>query len=93
MSRSKRPEIDTLILGCTHFPMLSEVISDYMGGRHPVNAGRNGKTAKAALEADGLLNEKEVSLKTEFFVSDRPEGFPALPRSFSAKKFPAMSPQ
>ncbi len=27
----KAAEIDTLILGCTHFPMLSEVISDYMG--------------------------------------------------------------
>ena len=73
----KAAEIDTLILGCTHFPMLSEVISDYMGeGVTLVNAGEEtAKTAKAALEADGLLNEKEVPGKTEFFVSDRPEGF------------------
>ena len=84
----KAAEIDTLILGCTHFPMLSEVISDYMGeGVTLVNAGEEtAKTAKAALEADGLLNEKEVPGKTEFFVSDRPEGFSRIAEVFLGKK-------
>ena len=28
----KKEQVDTLILGCTHYPHLSELISDIMGG-------------------------------------------------------------
>ena len=80
--------MDTLILGCTHFPMLSEVISEYMGEKVTlINAGEEtAKTAKAALEADGLLNDGQRTGKSEFFVSDRPEGFSRIAEVFLGKK-------
>lgn len=84
----KQADVDTLILGCTHFPMLSEVISEYMGEKVTlINAGEEtAKTAKAALEADGLLNDGQRTGKSEFFVSDRPEGFSRIAEVFLGKK-------
>ncbi len=84
----KQADVDTLILGCTHFPMLSEVISEYMGEKVTlINAGEEtAKTAKAALEADGLLNDGQRTGKSEFFVSDRPEGFSRIAEGFLGKK-------
>lgn len=84
----KQADVDTLILGCTHFPMLSEVISEYMGEKVTlINAGEEtAKTAKAALEADGLLNDGQRTGNSEFFVSDRPEGFSRIAEVFLGKK-------
>lgn len=76
--------VDTLIMGCTHFPMLKEVIADYMGEHVAlINAGeQTAKTAKAALEARGLLNTSKTDGRAEFFVSDRPQGFSRIAKSF-----------
>lgn len=66
----KNSDIDTVILGCTHFPLLSEVISDIMGPEVTlINSGA--ETAQAAYETlkrDGLLNEKGGT--HSFYVSD-----------------------
>ena len=50
----KQAGVDTVILGCTHYPLLSDVIGDYMGGGvELVSAG-----AAAARElADWLSRE------------------------------------
>ena len=53
----KAAGVDTLILGCTHFPVLSDIIADYMGGDCVlINTGRT--TAAAAgeyLGQNGML--------------------------------------
>jgi len=52
----KAQEIDTLILGCTHYPLLTEIISDYLGdGVSLINSGR-----AVAESIHGLLTEKEL---------------------------------
>ena len=68
--------VDTIILGCTHFPILSDVISDVVGD--DVCLINSGKCAANA--AAQLLSEKDmISLnkkgKTTFYVSDKPDSF------------------
>ncbi|MBR4099947.1 MAG: glutamate racemase [Clostridia bacterium] len=66
---------DTLILGCTHYPVLSDAIASVLGeGVALINAG----TATAKAVAD-FLNEKALYSENggdhKFFVSDKPNFF------------------
>ncbi len=73
----KSEGVDTLILGCTHFPLLSRVISQYMGdGVTLINAGISVAGAvKNYLVNNGLENSKNNIANHEFFVSDKPASF------------------
>jgi glutamate racemase len=66
---------DTLILGCTHYPVLRDAISKVLGsGVTLINAGT--ATSKAVadfLKENNLLNTDGGTHK--FFVSDKPEFF------------------
>lgn len=72
----KSAGIDTLILGCTHFPLLAPIIQAELGEDVTlIDSGR-----ETALRCAGVLNEQNaLSAKKDghcrFFVSDRPEGF------------------
>ena len=69
--------VDALILGCTHYPILSEVIASVMGsGVALIDSGRETALCAAdTLARCGLLNEREEPGGCSFFVSDRPEDF------------------
>lgn len=63
--------VDTLILGCTHYPLLGEVIRGIMGqGVTLIDSG-----AEAANFARTQLAPGEGPGETRYFVSDDPEGF------------------
>lgn len=73
----KEKNIDTLILGCTHYPILSSTISEVMGKNVVlIDSGR-----EAALRCAQLLKEKNLLCPSnqkpthKFFVSDRTESF------------------
>ena len=53
--------VDTLILGCTHYPLLKKMIGDFMGDEvHLVDSGKvTAQAAAAALDDLGLLNGKK----------------------------------
>ncbi len=80
VSRYLRPMIeagvDTLILGCTHYPVLNDVIADVLGENvNLINAGT--ATAKAVLKFlknNEMLSEKEIG-ENNFFVSDKADSF------------------
>ena len=69
--------VDTLILGCTHYPVLTDAIKRVVGDRVTlINAG----TATAAavydyLYKNGSLNDKETDGVQSFYVSDKPDSF------------------
>ena len=69
--------VDTLILGCTHYPVLEEAIKKVVGnGVTLVNMGSS--TAKAVAEhllKLGMLKEAKTPSKTDFYVSDLTESF------------------
>lgn len=74
-------KIDTLILGCTHYPLLSRVIHDIMG--EEVRLINSAQELTRDLEA--YLKDTPMELaraKDEYYVSDEPYRFENLSRSF-----------
>ena len=76
--------VDTLILGCTHYPLLRGAISAFMGaGVTLIDSGRETALATAAALADlELLNGRTEGGSVHFFVSDTPDQFTATERLF-----------
>lgn len=69
--------IDTLILGCTHFPIIADIIGDLLPGVTLVNSG-----AAAAAEVAAVCGKSSGSGSASFFVSDSPVNFDAVARVF-----------
>lgn len=73
-------DIDTLILGCTHYPLIRSTVARIMGDQVAlVNpAYETARELKEMLEAKGLLNQEPPHLGTnryQFYVSDGAEKF------------------
>ena len=75
--------VDTLILGCTHYPLLAGMIGEYMGPAVTlIDPGR-----AAADDLDQLLAGKGLRASrerggTRFYVSDVPDSFIHTPDLF-----------
>ena len=69
--------IDTLILGCTHYPLLTEIIADVMGPDvELVSAGEESAfELKRMLKAQELRNSESLQGEATYYVSDRVESF------------------
>jgi glutamate racemase len=69
--------IDTLILGCTHFPLLAPIITKILGdGVTLIDAGREAAVACVSLlQANDALNLTKKAGDRTFYVTDRPDGF------------------
>lgn len=68
---------DTLILGCTHYPILSDAIKKVLGDNVTlINAGcATAESVKEFLTANDMLNDKTGLSHHKFFVSDKPDSF------------------
>ena len=75
--------VDTLILGCTHYPLLTDIIREIMGPEVSlVNAGAESvHTLHDALARRQLL-APEGTGQALLCTSDRPEGFGQMARRF-----------
>lgn len=73
----KSENVDTLILGCTHYPVIKDVIADIMGDdvRLISPGAEAAKYAQSWLMSAGLLNESGNTGKNVFYVSDSKELF------------------
>lgn len=80
----KAAEVDTLILGCTHYPLLRDIIGAYMGPDVTlVDVGEQcARWVKQQLELDGLRNERAGAGRRHYYVSDSTEDFSALASIF-----------
>ena len=69
--------IDTLILGCTHYPLLSQAIAGVIGEEITlVNSGyETALYAAKVLRENELLNDSKAQGEPKFFVSDTPDDF------------------
>lgn len=72
--------VDTVILGCTHYPILHSLISGIMGEQTVlVDSGcEMAMQAAAALDERGLLTDRTEPGKQNFYVSDYSEDFTRL---------------
>lgn len=69
--------VDTLILGCTHYPILSDAIAKVMGqGVTLINMGvATAKSVGKFLAENNMLNSQNSGGATKFFVTDKAESF------------------
>jgi len=81
-------KIDTLVLGCTHYPLLSKVI-DRVLHQHVtlIDSGEAAATAvRVELEKLGLLNTSSLKPNLRFTVSDIPQKFSEVGERFLGHK-------
>ena len=80
--------VDTLILGCTHYPLLSKTIGEFMGdGVTLINAGAEvAKALKSELLEKDLLKDDAKEGVCSYFVSDNVDGFENLGGLFLERK-------
>ena len=87
MAGLKDAGVDTVILGCTHYPILKDAISDFMGENVTlIDSGK--ETAlytKKVLEENGLVNTDSSQKSAQFFVSDTPDNFERIASLFLSK--------
>ena len=79
----RRAEVDTLVLGCTHYPLLSEVIGGVMGPDAAlVDVGAEAARAcRDLLAARDALADREAG-SARFYTSDRAVNFQRLASLF-----------
>jgi glutamate racemase len=80
----KSREVDTFVLGCTHYPLLKQGIRRVMGlGVHIVDSAR--ETAREAAAILGIAtggSTAPAEMRHQFYASDNPRRFAHLGRRF-----------
>jgi len=89
----KASGVDTVILGCTHYPLLRPVIAKILGeGVTLIDSARQvAFEVKKILAVEGLLNSGSRKGGSRFYVSDNPEWFSALAARFLGRKIKNIS--
>lgn len=83
LSSLKKSGIDTLVLGCTHYPLLARTIGEYMGPEVRLVDS----AAETAREVEGLLVRQKLARTSgkgsaSFFVTDLAERFTRIGERF-----------
>lgn len=84
LTHLKRVNVDTLILGCTHYPLLKKVLKKVMGKKVKLidSAQEVAKEVKEFLEKNKMKKEGRGKGKYKLFVSDEPQRFKQIARNF-----------
>lgn len=80
----KAADVDTLILGCTHYPLLKTVIGRYMGDEvRLVDVGQHcARYVAAELDRRSLRTDRVEAGRHRYFVSDNTDDFATLASTF-----------
>ncbi|MCA9405612.1 MAG: glutamate racemase [Candidatus Omnitrophica bacterium] len=80
----KKSGIDTLILGCTHYPLLKTTLQQVMGQKVFLvdSAYEVAREVESILKKNHLLRMSSVKGKTTFIVSDKPQAFEVIAKKF-----------
>jgi glutamate racemase len=80
----KEVQIDSLILGCTHYPLLKEIIQDVMGSGVTLvdSASETAREVAKVLGEHNLLKETQGVSERQFFVTDFPNRFSEIGARF-----------
>ena len=73
----KKEGIDTLVLGCTHYPLLYDIINQYLNYEVTlIDSGREAaRSVRSSLAASDMLCDPEQEGDCQFYVSDAIDGF------------------
>lgn len=88
VSPLKRNGVDTVILGCTHYPLLKNLFSEELGSSVALidTSSETALHLKDLLERKSLLNNNEKQPHHSFYVSDDSEKFSKLAQLFLGEK-------
>ena len=76
LKQLKDEEVDTVVLGCTHYPLLSDVIQPYLGESVTlVNSGKECSESLKKLLTDNDMLTGNSSGSVRYYVSDSVEDF------------------
>jgi glutamate racemase len=80
----KDARVDTVILGCTHYPLLKAIIQEVMGKNITLidSAKQVAIEVKKILSSEGLFSQGKKKGAQKFYVSDNPEWFSELAERF-----------
>jgi glutamate racemase len=80
----KKEGVDTLVLGCTHYPLLTGVISYVMGNEVTLvsSADETAKDLYRILVENNLLREEKSKPIYKFYASGDTDSFSVLARRF-----------
>jgi glutamate racemase len=83
----KKAKADTVILGCTHYPLLKSAIQEVLGSKVKLidSARQVAIEVKNILDTEGLLNLGRLG-RHQFYVSDNPEWFGGLAERFLGER-------
>jgi glutamate racemase len=84
LSEMKSAQIDTLVLGCTHYPLLTGVISYVMGNDVTLvsSAEETAKDLYRTLVEANLLNDQSGKVSHRFVATGDPDKFATLAKRF-----------
>ena len=93
LSAMKQAQIDTLVLGCTHYPLLTGVISYVMGNDVTLvsSAEETAKDLYRTLVEAGLLNDQVGKVSHRFVATADPDKFATLAKRFLGPEVLAVS--
>jgi len=88
LREAKEKGADTLVLGCTHYPLLKKVITEVMGSdiRLIDSAVETAKRTAGILKKDGMERKTQEKPLREFYVTDSPERFVRVGERFLQQK-------
>jgi len=87
LAQLKNRDIDTIVLGCTHYPLLKEVIQVVLNGITIIDSAvETGKALKSVLAEGPLLKHSRESGTHKFFVTDSTEKFIAVGERFLGRE-------
>ena len=87
LSNHRLKNIETLILGCTHYPLLIEEIKQYYGNRVRVIDSPNivASQLKMIMDKHHLLNTNNPNPNYHFYLSDITKNFEKISKKFFGK--------
>lgn len=79
-----RQDVDTLVLGCTHYPLLHDAIAEVMGESVALvdSAEATACAAAAIVDGMGIAAGAREAPERRFLVTDAPENFARIGRQF-----------
>lgn len=91
LTHLKEAGIDTLVMACTHYPLLAKVIEETMGeGITLVNTGAAAASVvRDMLSKDGKTADGAGAPKREFYTSDEPGMFESVATPFLGEGLPS----
>ncbi|MCK5119489.1 MAG: glutamate racemase [Candidatus Latescibacteria bacterium] len=89
----KEADVDVLVLGCTHYPLLKRTIGNVMGPGVGLtdSAEETAREIASVLKDRGLLNPSHAEPEHEFYVSDLPVQFRKMGERFLGRRLERVS--